>query len=309
MMTTEHAQHFIQESFYLPTGAQDQYLDLSQLQETPFLTTSPEKRVTLWNSVERRKISGNAAPMSKNLAVYLEKHPMCEIYTGQDKVYVPPSKQMPPPQEEPVQYFHAFSASTFGGGLRNNSQGKLEIVLDIPREYFKEIPGERRVTMWQKTERRKISGNAAPMEKNVIAYLSTHPECEIYDGQDKEETTNVVQPAEEQKPEDPQQQRPISQDTYGVPLHPISQFGCLDQYMFSSPMFVPRSQLVCPMSPVMSLASSLGGMDFYLTPEDDFEDDSDLQDHSEDANIEMVSDPLESTTCGSLITMNWPGGR
>jgi hypothetical protein len=279
MMTTERTQHFIQESFYLPTGAQDQCLDLSQFQGTPFLTTNPEKRVTLWNSVERRKISGNAAPMSKNLAVYLEKHPMCEIYTGQDKVYSPPSKQAPPPQEESVQYFHAFSASTFGGGLRNNSQGQLEIVLDIPREYFKEVPGERRVTMWQKTERRKISGNAAPMEKNVIAYLSTHPECEIYDGQDKEEVTSAAQPVEElQKPEDPQ--RPVSQDTYSVPLYPISQFGSLDQYMFSSPMCVHRSQMVCPMSPVMSLASSLGGMDFYLNPEDEF--DSDEQDHSDE---------------------------
>jgi hypothetical protein len=272
MMTTEHAQHFIQESFYLPQGAQEHYLDLSQLQGAPFLTTSPEKRVTLWNSAERRKISGNAAPMSKNLAIYLEKHPMCEIYNGQDKVYVPPppAKPVPPPQEEPVQFYHAFSASTFSGAPRNNSQVQFELVLDLPREYAKEIPGERRVTMWQKTERRKISGNAAPMEKNIIAYLSTHPECEIYNGQDKEEV--IVQLVAVEQDEQPQlHQRPVSQDTssYGVPLHPIPQFGCLEQFMFSSPVCIPRSQLVCPMSPVMSLASSLGGMDFYFNQENE----------------------------------------
>jgi hypothetical protein len=301
MMTTEHAQHFIQESFYLPQGAQEQFMDLSQLQGAPFLTSSPEKRVTLWNSVERRKISGNAAPMSKNLAVYLEKHPMCEIYIGQDKVYMPPSKQVPPPHEEPLQFYHAFSANTFGGASRNNSQVQYELVLDIPREYAKEIPGERRVTMWQKNERRKISGNAAPMEKNVIAYLSTHPECEIYDGQDKEKEETVQ--AVEESTQVQHLQRPVSQDmcSFGFPLHPISQFGSLEQFMFSSPVCcIPRSQLMCPMSPVMSLASSLGGMDFYLNPEDEF----DLDEPESDENISSdMADDDESMDSDQFFEM------
>merc|ERR1711907_228994 len=44
-----------------------------------------EKRVTIWNWREQRKLSGNSAPFKKNLQDYLRKHPDWEEYVGQDK--------------------------------------------------------------------------------------------------------------------------------------------------------------------------------------------------------------------------------
>lgn len=49
-----------------------------------------EKRVTIWNKRDKRKLSGNSAPFRKNLPEYCRKHPDWEEYCGQDKEdYVP----------------------------------------------------------------------------------------------------------------------------------------------------------------------------------------------------------------------------
>merc|ERR1711865_294946 len=63
-----------------------------------------ERRVTIWNSKEKRKLSGNSAPFKRNLHEYLRKHPDWQEYKGQDvdangkklaskKIKIPPSQQ------------------------------------------------------------------------------------------------------------------------------------------------------------------------------------------------------------------------
>lgn len=114
--------------------------------------TDEEKReaathVTIWNREECRKIAGNAAPLRRNLARYLKRHPECEEYTNQDKV---------------PGFANQGTDPTTGSRIQNDH-----------------------VPIWHCWEQRKVTGNAAPLRKNLAAYLKKHPECEVYSGQDK----------------------------------------------------------------------------------------------------------------------------
>lgn len=103
--------------------------------------------VTIWNRLECRKIAGNAAPLRRNLRRYLERHPGCEEYKGQDKL---------------PGYTNPGSDPSTGNRLQTDH-----------------------VPIWHCWEQRKVTGNAAPLRKNLEAYLRKHPECEVYAGQDK----------------------------------------------------------------------------------------------------------------------------
>ncbi|GJQ12547.1 hypothetical protein GpartN1_g4338.t1 [Galdieria partita] len=110
------------------------------------------QHVTIWNRIECRKVAGNAAPLRRNLERYLAKHPECEVYAGQDK----------------------------------NLSGGIAIGSVDPKTGSTIVAGNEHVPMWNKIEERKITGNAAPLRKNVAAYLAKHPECEVYVGQDRD---------------------------------------------------------------------------------------------------------------------------
>lgn len=109
------------------------------------------KHVTIWNRHECRKIAGNAAPLRRNLDKYLAKHPECEEYDGQDK--------------DPRRAGNAGSIDPVTGETVG--------------------PQNEHVPIWHTVERRKVTGNAAPLKKNLAKYLGNHPDCEVYKGQDK----------------------------------------------------------------------------------------------------------------------------
>jgi len=115
---------------------------VSQVPDPSTTSSDKARRITVWNRTTKRKVSGNAAPMEKNLQEYLRKHPDCELYTGQDRFLTTDEKQAL-------------------------------------------IAEQNRIPIWNKLEQRKISGNAAPSEKNLAEYLRNRPHCEVYAGQDK----------------------------------------------------------------------------------------------------------------------------
>jgi len=61
-----------------------------------------EKRVTIWNKRDKRKLSGNSAPFRKNLPEYCRKNPDWEEYCGQDKEGYVPGVQLTP-QASPME--------------------------------------------------------------------------------------------------------------------------------------------------------------------------------------------------------------
>eukprot|EP00188_Purpureofilum_apyrenoidigerum_P000702 Plantae.Rhodophyta-Purpureofilum_apyrenoidigerum.ctg13293.p1 GENE.Plantae.Rhodophyta-Purpureofilum_apyrenoidigerum.ctg13293~~Plantae.Rhodophyta-Purpureofilum_apyrenoidigerum.ctg13293.p1 ORF type:complete len:288 (+),score=51.25 Plantae.Rhodophyta-Purpureofilum_apyrenoidigerum.ctg13293:327-1190(+) len=103
------------------------------------------EHVTIWNRSEKRKIAGNAAPLGRNLETYLRKHPDCEVYNGQNL------------------------------GYENNKNGDTIQSTGLGAH----------IAIWNRLEKRKIAGNAAPLQKNLHTYLAKHPDCEVYTGQDK----------------------------------------------------------------------------------------------------------------------------
>lgn len=109
------------------------------------------ERVTLWHKSDQRKVAGNAAPLRKNLEKYLKRHSHAEVYVDQEKNNQP----------------------DFSSSKRSIDKG-----------------GER-VTIWNRVLKRKITGSAAPLRRNLAAYLSCQSDREPYRGQDLDAPTTI----------------------------------------------------------------------------------------------------------------------
>lgn len=79
---------------------------------------------------------------------------------------------------------HASAAALGGGGGPADVSPDAELEAPACEEGEDKI--EQRVAIWNRVTRRKTSGKAAPMRKNLGAYLSEHADCEVYAGQDRE---------------------------------------------------------------------------------------------------------------------------
>mmetsp|Transcript_41853 Transcript_41853/g.164092 ORF Transcript_41853/g.164092 Transcript_41853/m.164092 type:complete len:278 (-) Transcript_41853:229-1062(-) len=145
------------------------------------------QHVTIWNKTEKRKIAGNAAPLGKNLAAYLRKHPDCEVYSNQNV---------------------DLSANKKGDFVQPTGLGA-------------------HVPIWNRVERRKIAGNAAPLAKNLEAYLARHPDCEPYAGQDKRNPSEKSTKASPSRPAPPPSQPVVIPED----LPPVAHVMPMDPWM------------------------------------------------------------------------------
>lgn len=178
----------------------------------PPRTFADDAHVTMWNREEQRKIAGNAAPLGRNVDRYLQRHPECEIYVSQDHGRVTRRCDRSDRKKQRV------NPAELGAGVH--------------------------VSIWNRKESRKVAGNAAPLNKNLHAYLAKHPHCEVYNGQDDVSTINeeneinqVEQDAEPESDSNPGPASKLAAPTGSAvkPVPPAEAEGGLDAWKKLSP--------------------------------------------------------------------------
>ena len=141
-----------------------------------------EKRVEIWNRKLGRRLAGNVAPYRRNLDQYLRKHPECELYTGQEATGDEPGSDSGGESEQDESESEESESA-------ESSEDESDDDADLS-------PQQRRVTLWNAKTKKKVTGNNAPMAKNLNACLKRHPDYQVYTGQDgkKPRNTGLVRP-------------------------------------------------------------------------------------------------------------------
>lgn len=68
----------------LTTFGENSLQTLKQLEEAAEASQGDKRRVKIWNRIKKQKTAGMAAPFASSLVGFLESHPECEVYNGQD---------------------------------------------------------------------------------------------------------------------------------------------------------------------------------------------------------------------------------
>lgn len=164
-------------------------------------TDPSDVRIGMWQRSTKRKLAGKLAPTKSELAKFLAEHTDCEVYTGQDVVGLTngsagrvavwhKQKRLKVTGEDAPEAAHLLEwlnqhpeYEVFCGQLsktQRKGQGKAQAKATSQKV---PAPDDERVEIWNRKLERRLSGNVAPYRRNLDQYLRSHPDCEVYTGQ------------------------------------------------------------------------------------------------------------------------------
>jgi len=160
----------------------------AEAQSAAALDGPANERVEIWNRKLGRRLAGNVAPLRKNLDKYLQKYPECEVYDGQE------ADESGSEQSDDSDDDEASSSDDMEedesdedsdeGGSSDESSEESDDDDEEEEEDSESDEDQKRCVLWNTATKKKITGNNAPMQKNLAACLKRHPEYELYSGQD-----------------------------------------------------------------------------------------------------------------------------
>lgn len=221
-------------------------------------------RISLWHRIEKKKLRLSECPLGKEVKAYLDDYPQWEIFYGQDGKkfengsYVDTNgyqmtpngtvvmwdsftRKIVPPSECPLLHdmdrvisanenwevykgqdkIPPVAPARGSSGPTNKSYKRKSHQMGVDGSLM-DCTGH--VVMWDRTKKKKLSGNAAPLRSNIERFIQRNPNFEVFRGQTTGDTALEASPQQSgsQRPQIPLQMRGMDIDQFLTTNNPLS---------------------------------------------------------------------------------------